>query len=51
LNIQVDDLQSTLSKVIARGGTIAVAPVAADSYHFAMFEDPQSGRPDRAVCE
>lgn len=39
--IQVDDLQATLDKVVAQGGAMAVAPVAADGYHFAMFEDPE----------
>ncbi|HEY0602492.1 MAG TPA: VOC family protein [Herpetosiphonaceae bacterium] len=39
--IQVEDLQKTLEQVRAHGGTVAVEPVEADGYHFAMFYDPE----------
>ncbi len=37
--IQVERLQDTLDLVRTYGGTVAVEPVEADGYHFAMFED------------
>jgi predicted enzyme related to lactoylglutathione lyase len=39
--IQVERLQNTLDLVRTHGGTVAVEPVEADGYHFAMFEDPE----------
>ena len=39
--LQVEQLQPYLDRVVAHGGTVAVAPVEADGYHFAMFYDPE----------
>ncbi len=37
----VDDLELTLQRAVAAGGTVLMSPAVVDGYHFAMFTDTQ----------